>query len=166
MTLLSDFPLLGASVIAALSRREGILERKGLVGATGPWQRGPVPDRKAAVLVHKSGLISKKETALLDVRLDEVSYAKVEGAIGKALVVGVRETGGQILPYRVHVSGPASWSAQISSFRGGPQRPLLEFHRLHHLLPCNRMPCRRGSNCGQQLEPDGKFCAACGRPVT
>jgi len=71
---------------------------------------------KRLVIIHKSGLIRKKETPLVDIRLDQISYAKVEGWLSKTLVIGVPQ-GGTIIAYKIKVSNPDSWLAAIMQQR-------------------------------------------------
>ena len=67
---------------------------------------------KRILLIHKSGLIRKRETPLIDIRIDQISYAKVEGFISKVLVIGVPH-GGTVVAYKIKVPQPDSWVAEI-----------------------------------------------------
>ncbi len=67
---------------------------------------------KRLLLIHKSGLIRKRETPLIDIRIDQISYAKVEGFISKVLVIGVPH-GGTVIAYKIKVPQPDSWVAEI-----------------------------------------------------
>jgi zinc-ribbon domain len=123
---------------------------------------------KRLFLVHKSGLISKRETPLLDVRIGEVSYVKVEGSLRKVLVVGVRGTGGQILAYKVHVPAPESWSAQIYNLKGGGSTtawpaPIIDEKPLPSQTASRAS--RFCSNCGQPANQGAKFCPSCGQTI-
>ncbi|MBI2183394.1 MAG: hypothetical protein HYU39_00385 [Thaumarchaeota archaeon] len=69
------------------------------------------------LLVHKSGLIRKRETPLVDIGIDEISYFKVEGILRKVLVLGVRLQGGRIQAYKVHVRNPESWKTHIFNLK-------------------------------------------------
>jgi len=71
---------------------------------------------KRLVLIHKSGLIRKKETPLVDIHIDQISYAKVEGFISKVLIVGVPH-GGTVVAYKIKVSNPDAWMAEIMRLR-------------------------------------------------
>jgi hypothetical protein len=68
---------------------------------------------KRLLLIHKSGIIRKRETPLIDILLTQISYVKTEGFLRKALVIGVRERGGGIIAYKIHVNHPDSWMAKI-----------------------------------------------------
>lgn len=67
---------------------------------------------KRVVLIHKSGLIRKRETPLVDIHIDQISYAKVEGLLFKVLVIGVPH-GGTVIAYKIKVPNPDSWVAEI-----------------------------------------------------
>ncbi|MGC8988438.1 hypothetical protein [Infirmifilum sp.] len=71
---------------------------------------------KRIVLIHRTGLIRKRETPLVDIRLDQISYAKVEGLLSKVLVIGIPQ-GGTVIAYKIKVSNPDSWLAAIYSGR-------------------------------------------------
>ncbi len=71
---------------------------------------------KRLVLIHKSGLIFKKETPLVNIWLSEISYAKVEGLLSKVLVIGVTH-GGTVIAYKIKVSNPESWLAEIYNLK-------------------------------------------------
>jgi hypothetical protein len=73
---------------------------------------------KRLFLAHKAGLIRKRETPLLDVEIGQITYAKAEGALRKVLVLGVRGTAGQVLSYKMHVSAPDAWVAQVYNLKG------------------------------------------------
>ena len=64
---------------------------------------------KRLLLIHKSGLVRKKETPLVDIRLDQLSYAKVEGLLSKVLVLGVTQSNGIVVTYKIKVPRPDSW---------------------------------------------------------
>lgn len=119
---------------------------------------------KRLFLVHKSGLITKRETPLVDIRINEVNYVKVEGSLRKVLILGVRGAGGQIIAYKIHVSTPESWLAQIYSLKGGStvsttQPPQVALAPLVQSNPPGAKFC---SNCGKQVKLEAKFCSACG----
>jgi len=67
---------------------------------------------KRLIVIHKSGLIRKKETPLLDIRINQISYVKVEGLLSKVLVLGVTQ-GGKIITYKLKVPNPESWMSTI-----------------------------------------------------
>ena len=67
---------------------------------------------KRLVVIHKSGFIRKRETPLLDIRLDQISYVKVEGILSKVLVVGISQ-GGKVIAYKIKVPHPDSWMSTI-----------------------------------------------------
>ena len=71
---------------------------------------------KRIVLIHKSGFIRKRETPLVDIRLDQISYVKVEGMLRKTLVIGVPH-GGNVIAYKIRVQNPESWQAEIYRLR-------------------------------------------------
>ena len=71
---------------------------------------------KRVIMIHKSGLIRKRETPLVDVRLDNISYAKAEGLLRKVLVLGVHQ-GGLVTAFKIRVSNPESWVAQIYNLK-------------------------------------------------
>ena len=71
---------------------------------------------KRLILIHKSGFIRKRETPLVDIRLDQISYVKVEGLLRKTLVIGVPH-GGSIIAYKIRVPNPESWQAEIYRLR-------------------------------------------------
>jgi len=71
---------------------------------------------KRLLIIHKSGLIRKREIPLADIRLDQISYAKVEGWLLKTLVIGVSQ-GGTIIAYKIRVPNPDSWLAAIMQQR-------------------------------------------------
>jgi zinc-ribbon domain len=122
---------------------------------------------KRMFLVHKSGLISKRETPLLDIPINEVTYAKVEGALRKVLVVGVRGSGGQVLAYKIHLSTPESWSAQIYSLKGGSAVSTATTTQVlsgPHLQSVG--VTRFCSNCGVPVKREAKFCSSCGGPTS
>ncbi len=74
---------------------------------------------KRLLLIHKAGMIRKRETPLLDIEIGQISYVKSEGTLRKVLVLGVKGTGGQILTYKIHVPNPDSWVAQIFNLKNG-----------------------------------------------
>jgi hypothetical protein len=98
------------------------------------------------VLIHRSGLIIRRETPLLDVELSQVSYVKAQGTLRRVLVLGVRSNGGQVSAYKVHVGAPDSWVAQI-----------------HSLKMTGNSASKYCDQCGKKIEFDAKFCAACGK---
>ena len=57
-------------------------------------------------------MIRKRETPLVDIHIDQISYAKVEGFISKVLVIGVPH-GGTVIAYKIKVPHPDSWVAEI-----------------------------------------------------
>jgi hypothetical protein len=73
---------------------------------------------KRLFLAHRSGLVRKRETPLLDVEIGQVSYAKTEGMLTKVLVVGVRGTAGQVLAYKFKVPRADEWAEQILRLKG------------------------------------------------
>ena len=113
---------------------------------------------KRLFLVHKSGLVRKREASLLDVDIGQISYAKTEGMVTKVLVVGVRGTAGQVLAYKIKVPGPDAWVEQILRLKGGevtaPQSPLAS------PIPSDPGSCR---HCGGKIAPGSAFCPACGK---
>jgi hypothetical protein len=121
---------------------------------------------KRLFLVHKSGLITKRETPLVDMRISEINYVKVEGSLRKVLVLGVRGTGGIIVAYKIHVSAPESWSAQIYSLKGGSA---ISPTQIPQSAPVPIVPLgavsRFCSSCGQQVKLEARFCSACGGSV-
>jgi hypothetical protein len=123
---------------------------------------------KRLFLVHKSGLITKRETPLVDIKISEVNYVKVEGSIRKVLVLGVRGTGGMIVAYKIHISAPEAWSAQIYSLKGGSVVSMPATVQAAPTLVVQ--PGFSGSkfctSCGQQVKLDAKFCSGCGGPTS
>ena len=119
------------------------------------------------MLVHKSGLISKRETPLLDVTIGEISYVKVEGSLRKVLVVSVRASGGKVQAYKIHVGQPEAWAAQIYNLKSGkravPQAQTMAMPA--QAQPSAPAPGRFCSQCGLPLNADAKFCSGCGRAV-
>ncbi len=107
------------------------------------------------MLVHKSGLITVRETPVLDIRIGEISYVKVEGTLRKVLVIGVRGAGGQVQAYKIHVATPESWYGQIYNLKGGSSSS-------GQLQAKTAKYC---TQCGQELGDDAKFCPSCGKPV-
>ncbi len=73
---------------------------------------------KRLVLIHKSGFLRKKETPLLDIRISQISFVKVEGLLSKALVIGVPH-GGTVVTYKIKVSKPEVWQAEIYKLMSG-----------------------------------------------
>lgn len=74
---------------------------------------------KRLLLLHRSGVIRKKETPLLDVKMDMISYFKVEGMLRKVLVLGVVSNAGIVITYKIHVSSPESWSSVLFNLKKG-----------------------------------------------
>jgi len=68
-------------------------------------------------LIHKSGIIRKREIPLLDLPLTDISYVRTEGSLRKVLIVGARSANGLVTAYKVHVANPDSWAAGITSTR-------------------------------------------------
>jgi len=68
------------------------------------------------LIIQKSGLIRKRETPLVDIRIDMISYAKVEGLLSKVLVIGVPQ-GGSLITYKIKVPHPESWLSQILALK-------------------------------------------------
>lgn len=68
------------------------------------------------LIIQKSGLLRKRETPLLDIHLNMISYAKVEGILSKVLVIGVPQ-GGTVITYKIKVPHPESWLSQILALR-------------------------------------------------
>jgi zinc ribbon protein len=118
---------------------------------------------KRLFLAHRSGLVRKRETPLLDVEIGQISYAKTEGTVKKVLVVGVRGAAGQVLAYKIKVSGPNAWVEQILRLKGvgggaAPQSP-------PSFGPIGQTSSDPGScrHCGEKLAPGSAFCPACGK---
>jgi hypothetical protein len=120
---------------------------------------------KRIFLAHKSGLIKKRETPLLDVEVSQVTYAKTEGSLRKVLVVGVRGTGGQVITYKIHVSGPQSWVSQIYSLKGGAGVGARAEAAVQpaHQGPAGSSGARFCKHCGNEIDADSTFCSACGK---
>lgn len=125
---------------------------------------------KRLFLAHKSGLVKKRDTLLLDVEIGQMTYAKVEGTLRKVLVVGVRGTAGMVLAYKIHVSDPDAWVSQIYDIKGGGG------HRPASPQPvqATQLPRAEASgsaisgakfcrHCGKQIAPDSMYCSNCGR---
>jgi len=74
---------------------------------------------KRLLLLHRSGMIRKKETPLLDVKMDMISYFKVEGILRKVLVLGVVSNAGIVITYKIHVPSPESWSSVLFNLKKG-----------------------------------------------
>ncbi len=74
---------------------------------------------KRLLLIQKSGLIKKKEIPLVDITIDNISYAKVEGRLSKTLVLGITEKAGRIITYKVKVKDPDAWLAEIYRLKRG-----------------------------------------------
>ncbi|MEM3857159.1 MAG: zinc ribbon domain-containing protein [Thermoprotei archaeon] len=127
---------------------------------------------KRLFLVHKTGLISKRETPLLDVEIGQITYCKSEGTLRKVLIVGVRGSAGQVLAYKIHVSGPDAWVAQIYNLKGGgagPSAQTLSQQSQPWQQAVTDPVSRTTSNnkfckyCGKQMSLDSVFCPACGK---
>lgn len=71
---------------------------------------------KRLLVVQKTGLIKKQETPLVDIRIDQISYVKVEGLISKVLVIGVPH-GGSVITYKIKISNPKLWASEIYRLR-------------------------------------------------
>lgn len=122
---------------------------------------------KRIFLAHKSGLITKRETPLLDVEVGQVTYAKTEGSLRKVLVVGVRGTGGQVITYKIHVGGPESWVSQIYNLKGGAGVGATPRASVQAAAPqpmADSTGTRFCKHCGKQIDSDSTFCSACGKP--
>ena len=74
-------------------------------------------------MIHKSGFIRKRETPLIDVKLENISYAKAEGLLRKVLVSGVHQ-GGLITAFKIHVKNPEAWVANIYNLNH--KKPLMK----------------------------------------
>ncbi len=74
------------------------------------------------LLVHRAGMIRKRETPLLDVKIEQVSYFKVEGLLRKVLVLGVISNAGVVISYKVHVPAPESWASALFSLKRESQK--------------------------------------------
>ena len=120
------------------------------------------------MLVHKSGLISKRETPLLDVTIGEISYVIVEVILRKVLVVSLRAVGGKVQAYKIHVGQHEAWAAQISNLKSGKRavpQPQTVAMPTQAQTPTAPSPSRFCSQCGLPLNADAKFCPGCGKAV-
>lgn len=104
------------------------------------------------LLVHKSGLIIKREMPLLDVEISQISYVKTQGTLRKVLALGVKSSGGQVAHYKVHVRTPETWVAQIMNMGTNGQK---------YAQDPSSKACQ---HCGENIPAVARFCAECGRP--
>ncbi|MDG6931746.1 MAG: zinc ribbon domain-containing protein [Nitrososphaerota archaeon] len=100
------------------------------------------------LLVHRSGVMRKRETALFDISFDKVSYLKVEGLIRKALVIGVTSQGGAVITYRVRVPDPTVLVAK--------------FNEVAVNTPTAKPQFKRCVSCARKIPADAEFCPYCG----
>ena len=104
------------------------------------------------LLVHKSGLVIKRELPLLDVEISQISYIKTQGTLRKILALGVKSNGGQVAHYKVHVRTPEAWVARIMNMGANVQKSAQE--------PSSKA-CQ---HCGETIPAESRFCAECGKP--
>ena len=161
---LKDVQIFGPDEPVLMSRRASIEQP---VSGSGTLY---LTDRRL-ILIHRSGHIRKTETPLLDLTIEEISYARIEGTFWKALVVGARTQGGRLVTYKIHAQNPQVWKAQIYSLKGGgrgirfiPPRtpPSALSEALHAPLP-RPTTTKFCTDCGQGLPPEAAFCSSCGR---
>jgi hypothetical protein len=117
---------------------------------------------KRLFLAHRSGLVRKRETLLLDAEMGQISYAKTEGLVSKVLVVGVRGTAGQVLAYKIKVPRADAWVEQILRLKGGEGTAPMSLPSFKPVSPTWSDPgsCR---HCGGKIAPGSAFCPACGK---
>jgi hypothetical protein len=123
------------------------------------------------ILIHKSGLLRKTETPLLDLTVDEISYVRVEGTLWKVLVIGARTQGGRVVAYKVHAQNPEIWKAQIYSLKGSlggirfvpPRNPPSALNQDSRIAQAPQAS-KFCIDCGHRLPPEAAFCSSCGGP--
>lgn len=127
---------------------------------------------KRLFLAHKVGVIRKRETQLLDVEIEQITYAKAEGILRKVLEVGVRGTAGRVLSCKIHVSGPEAWVAQVYNLKGGggarpAQTPSAQPPPQGQAVSDTASQSSSGLKfcryCGKQMSTDSVYCPACGK---
>ncbi len=124
------------------------------------------------ILIHRSGRIRKTETPLLDLTLEEISYARIEGTLWKVLVIGARTQGGRVITYKIHAQDPQVWKAQIYSLKGGgggikfvpPRTPQSALAEALHIPQPQRTTNKFCTDCGHALPLEAAFCSLCGSP--
>jgi len=124
------------------------------------------------ILIHRSGVLRKTETPLLDLTLDEISYVRVEGTLWKVLVIGARTQGGRVVAYKVHAQNPGVWKAQIYSLKGSlggirfipPRTPPSALNQTSHIAHPAQQATKFCIDCGHRLPPEAAFCSSCGGP--
>ena len=120
---------------------------------------------KRLILIHRSGMISRKETPLLDLPLRDISYVRVEGTVFKTLIVAARAMGGTLVAYKMHTQRTGAWAERISSVSSSPGATGLPMPPSSPPMPAT---LQAGSKycvtCGQTLPPQAKFCSNCGKP--
>ncbi len=103
---------------------------------------------KRLLLVHRSGLIMKKETVLFDIAFNQVSYLRSEGIIRKSLAIGVTSQGGIVITYRIRIHDPEMLVTKFNEVAAGS--------------PAARPQFKRCTSCARKIPYDAEFCPYCG----
>ncbi|MDG7044437.1 MAG: zinc ribbon domain-containing protein [Nitrososphaerota archaeon] len=118
---------------------------------------------KRLFLIHRSGLIRKRETPLMDIDMAQLTYAKTEGIIRKVLIIGARNQSGQVNAFKIHVMNPESWVAHIYNLKNAPAAaPAQPPAQPPASSPADVLYC---TQCGTRIPSTAKFCPNCGAPV-
>ncbi len=113
-------------------------------------------------LIHKSGFVKIKETPVLDIEIQQISYSRIEGLLRRTLVLGVKAGNGQIVPYRIHVSREEKWHSEIHGLKSGYMETTSPVQdKLEHVGDEGHVSkyCRK---CGEEVLSASKFCPNCG----